>query len=130
MTPTFHAACVSVENTDSYLQVGFADREFETAEYLMLQRAQKVDEQDKRLGLAGVYVERNDQAISMYGGIERFELLPGRVRVLFDEQGLKVMCGLRETEVTFDRSGEALVELRAALRRCFEGLDCYSENVA
>jgi hypothetical protein len=130
MTPTFHASCLSIENTDACLRVGFADREFDTADYLMLQRAHEFDEQDKRLGTANVYVERNDQANSMYGGIKRFELLPGRIRVLFDEHGSKVMCGLQEMEVTFDAGAERLPALRAALLRCFEGLDGYSENVA
>jgi hypothetical protein len=130
MTPIFHASCLSIENTDVCLQVGFADREFDTEDYLMLQRAHKFDEQDERLGTADIYVERNDQANSMYGGVKRFELLPGRVRVLFDEYGSKVMCGLQEMEVTFDASAEKLPALRAALLRCFEGLAVYSENVA
>src|SRR6185503_2057175 len=101
MSPTFHATCVSIEDTEVGLQVGFADHEFDTTEYLTLQRGHGFDEQDRRLGLANVYVERNTQGNSMYGGIERCELLPGRIRLLFDEKGAKVMHGLQEMEITF-----------------------------
>jgi hypothetical protein len=128
MTPSFHATCLSIEDTEVCLQVGLADREFDSREYLMLQVAHEFSEQDRRMGTAGVYVERNDQAHGMYGGIRRFELLPGRVRVLFDEQGSKVMHGLLEMEVTFDAGAEQLPALRAALRRCFEGNGHYSES--
>jgi hypothetical protein len=128
MSPTFHATCVSIEDTEVCLQVGFADREFDTTEYLTLQRGH--DEQDKRLGLAKVYIERNDQGNSMYGGVEHCELLPGRIRLRFDENGAKVMHGLREMEITFVASSEKLSALSAALRRCFEGFSHFSGNVA
>ncbi len=65
----------------------------------------------------------------MYGGIEHCELWPGKFRVRFDEHGIKVMHGLREMEITFLASSEKLSALKAALRRCFEGLGSYCENV-
>ena len=68
--------------------------------------------------MANVYVERNAQGNSMYGGIVRCELLPGRFRLLFDENGAKVMHGLREMEITFVASSGKLSALSAALRRC------------
>jgi hypothetical protein len=130
MSPTFHATCVSIEDSEVCLQVGFADREVDTAEYLMLQRGRAFDEQDRRLGLANVYVERNAQSHSMYGGISRCELLPGRFRLLFDEKGAKVMHGLQEMEITFVASSEKHSALSAALRRCFDGLAHFSGNAA
>jgi len=96
----------------------------------MLQRAHSFDDQDRCLGMANVYVERDDQRNSMYGGIAHCELLSGRFRVLFDEQGAKAMHGVEEMEITFVASSERLLALRLALRRCFEGFSHYSENVA
>jgi hypothetical protein len=130
MDRTFHATCVSIENTEFCLQVGFADREFDTTQYLMLQRAHAFDEQNRRLGSANVYVERDAQSNSMYGGVAYCEMLPGRFRLLLDEDGATVMQGLREMEITFVASSEKLSALSAALRRCFEGLSYFSENVA
>ena len=40
----FHAKCVAVEDMEDYWLVGFADDEFDTHQYLMLQRAYEVDE--------------------------------------------------------------------------------------
>ena len=130
MAPTFHATCVSIEDTEVCLQVGFADREFDTTQYLTLQRAHAFDEQDRRLGLANVYVERDAQGNSMYGGIAHCELLPGSFRLLFDEKGVRVMHGLQEMEITFVASPEKLAALSAALCRCFEGFGHFSENMA
>jgi immunity protein 10 of polymorphic toxin system len=128
MTPNFHAGHVSIDDMGEYLLVGLADNEVETRDYLMLQRAYAFDEQDRELGMADVYIERNDQGCSGYGGIERFELLPDKVRVRFDDHGTLSMAGIREMEVTFEKS--RFEELRAALRQCFEGFQYYSENVA
>ena len=130
MSPSFHANCVTIEDTAVCLQVGFADREFDTTEYLTLQRGHVFDDQDTRLGLANVYIERNDQSNCMYGGIEHCELLPGRIRLRFDENGSKVMNGLREMDITFVASADKLLALSAALRRCFEGFSRFSGNVA
>ncbi|HEX6396047.1 MAG TPA: Imm10 family immunity protein [Steroidobacteraceae bacterium] len=130
MTPGFHATCITIEDTGVSLQVGFADREFETTDYLLFQRGHAFDERDKRLGLANVYVERNDQRDGMYGGIARCELLPGKIRVLFDDKGSKVMHGLTEMEITFTASAEKISALSNALRRCFDGFIDYSEDVA
>jgi hypothetical protein len=130
MSPSFHATCVSIEDTGVCLQVAFADREFDTTEYLTLQRGHEFDEQDRRLGLANVYIERNAQGNSMYGGIARCELLPGRLRLSLDEKGAKVMHGLQEMDITFVASSEKLSALNEALRRCFEGLSHFSGNVA
>ena len=130
MSPTFHATCISIEDTEVCLQVGFADREVDTTKYLMLQRGHAFDEQDRRLGLANVYVERDTQGNCMYGGIAHYELLPGRFRLLLDEKGTKVMHGLREMEITFVASSEKLSALNTALRRCFEGLSHSSGNMS
>jgi len=59
MNPNFHAGHVNVEDMGDYLLVGFADRQFATEDYLTLQRAHEFDEQDRRTGMADVYVERN-----------------------------------------------------------------------
>jgi hypothetical protein len=128
MTPAFHASCISIDDTADCLQIGFADREHNTQDYLLLQRAHEIDEQDKRLGFDGVYIERNDQSFSMYGGIARFELLEDRVRILLDEKGARIMGGLREMEITLAADIERRATLRAALRRCFEGRACYAES--
>jgi len=128
MTPSFHASSVSIEDKDEYLLIGLVDDEFAAGDYLMLQRAYEFDEQDRRLGMDNVYIERNDQGYSSYGGIERFELFPSRVQVRFDSRGAQLMAGVREMEISFEK--DRYEDLRKALEKCFKGFSCYSVAAA
>ena len=128
MTPTFHAGFVSIEDHGDFLLVGLVDDELAVGDYLMLQRAYEFDEQDLRIGHDKVYIERNDQGYSCYGGIERFEVAPSTVRIRFDDHGTQVMSGVRDMEVTFDEA--RFQDLRIALQQCFKGFSCYSESAA
>ena len=76
MPTTFDAHHIAISHEDTFLLVGFADQEFDTQVYLMLQRAYEFDEQDHALGMDTVYIERDDQSQSTYGGIERVTLTP------------------------------------------------------
>ncbi len=111
---------------DDYILVGFADQQFALQDYLTLQRAHKFTEQDHRTGMAEVYIERNDQARSGYGGIEFFELLPDRVRIRFNDRGSQMMNGITQMEITFALNSTQLEALRAGLRACFTGFSYYS----
>jgi hypothetical protein len=128
MTPSFHAGFVSIEDSGDYLLIGLVDDEFAVGDYLMLQRAYEFDEQDLRLGMNNVYIERNDQRCSSYGGIESFELFPSKLRVRFDTRGTHLMAGVREMEVSFQEG--RYEDLRSALARCFNGFSCYSVAAA
>jgi hypothetical protein len=128
MNPNFHADFVSIEDRGGFLLVGLVDNEQQVGDYLMLQRAYEFDEQDRRLGMDDVYIERNGQECSGYGGIERFELLPDKVRVRFDKDGAKAMAGIREMEISFLKA--EFEPLRSALQKCFEGFSCFAELAA
>src|SRR5262245_54478884 len=130
MRPTFHAAHVAVEDTEDHVLVGFADREFNTTCYLTFQRAYRFDEQDHRTGMAEVYVERDDQRWSGYGGMERCELLPDGLRLTLDERGAAAMAGIRMMEVSFEITPHQMAVLRAGLRRCFAGFNYYVDGAA
>ena len=130
MRPTFHAAHVTVENMEDHILVGFADREFNTNCYLMFQRAYEFHEQDDHTGMAEVYVERDDQRWSGYGGMERCELLADRIRLTLDDRGAAAMEGIRLMEVSFDLTSHQLDVLRDGLRQCFSGFHYYVDGAA
>jgi hypothetical protein len=121
----FRAAHVTVCDEGEYFLVGFADDQFDTHEYFMLQLAHEFDEQDIRLGMDDVYIVRNDQIRSAYGGIIRFELMRDRVRVSLDERTAKKLRGGKEMEVQFDLDAEKFRELRSGLAKLFEGRSCF-----
>ncbi len=128
MTPDFHAGHVSIEDKGDQLVIGLVDDKSLVDDYLILQRAYAFDEQDRRLGMDNIHIERNDQGCSIYGGIESFELLPDKIRVRFDERGSEVMAGIQVMEVSFE--ADHFEALQLALQRCFKGFPCYSEIAA
>jgi hypothetical protein len=122
-TVTFHANCVAVDHMEDFWLVGFADEKFDTRQYLMLQRSFEDDEQDIRLGQNTYHVERNDQAWSCYGGIERFELHRDRVSVTFTERGAARLAA-PAMEICFQIDDRQFSELRKRLGFIFEGTEC------
>lgn len=124
MTASFHANCVTVEDRDDFWLVGFADDEFKTRDYLLLQRGVEDDEQDLVFGMNTYHVERNDQKWSGYGGIESFELHRDRVKICFSKAGGNRMGSVTEMEITFQTDGDEYARLKDRLGRIFGGTDC------
>ena len=125
MNQSFKATCIHAEDMGDYLLVGLADHPFD---YLTFQRAHEFDEQDVRLGMDDVHVERNGQGCSGYGGMLNVVLYPDRLHIDFDDSGIAVMNGLASTEVTFDFPRERFEALRSALRLCFSGCEYFRDD--
>ncbi|WP_295470814.1 Imm10 family immunity protein [uncultured Pseudomonas sp.] len=83
MNIRFTARCHECFVEDEVLIVGFADSKSDPGDYLILQRAEAFDEQDRRLGMATYYVETAQPGLAGYGGVERVELAAGRLRLVF-----------------------------------------------
>ena len=124
MGVAFHANCVAVEDMEDLWLVGFADDEFETREYLTLQRSFEDDEQDVALGMNTYHVERNDQRWSGYGGIKKLELKRDRVRIEFTSEGARELGNVAEMEVTFKIGEHELCKLMDRLEKIFAGTSC------
>ena len=65
-TAAFTAKMAYASKEEGYYMVGFADDEYETKEYILLQKAFEFDEQDIALGMDGEYVEINGQENAGY----------------------------------------------------------------
>ena len=115
----FNSQIVTWQLEEDFWLLGFADHEFETKEYLMLQRAFEFDENDVELGLNSYYFEINDQGCSSYGGIERFDVWSDRVRIAFEPQkaldlGIEPML-----EIHFKLESEQWKEFKTFLENIF-----------
>jgi len=64
------ANIVSFNEEDDVVVLAFSAENGQSSQYLMLQYPLHTDEQDKRLGLDGVYIERDDQAFGCHHGVE------------------------------------------------------------
>lgn len=78
---SFNARCVTVQNDNGVVMVGFADDEFETTEYLLFQRTLEPDAQDCELGQDKIHVQLDSPDQSGYGGVERIQLVGSTVTV-------------------------------------------------
>jgi hypothetical protein len=127
----FTANTVVVDDSDDeFILVGFADEQDGAyREALHFQRSHEFDEQDVALGMDSVYAERNDQSQSGYGGVQRVELHPNRVRVLIGDE-LAERMGTAEFDITFTLPFAEFEPLREALRAVFEGFGCLVEYTA
>jgi hypothetical protein len=124
----FKANTVVVDDSDdAFVLVAFADEEGgRHHEALHFQRSREFDEQDARLGMDGVYAERNDQSQSGYGGLERVELHPGRVRVVVGKKLAEKMAA-GEFEIGIALPPKEFERLREGLRAVFAGFDTLVE---
>jgi immunity protein 10 of polymorphic toxin system len=77
---------------ESYLWVtlGFSS-ELEKHDVLHIVCAMSVDDQDRRGGMADLYLERFDQAYSCYGGAEAVRVGNASLEVQLNSKGLKAL---------------------------------------
>jgi len=67
--------------------LAFCADENHSDEYVMLQYPLQTDEQDRRLRLDGLYIERNDQAFGCYHGVESIRRIGDRIEIDLNTDG-------------------------------------------
>jgi hypothetical protein len=87
----FIAGFAFADDDGETMTSGLADKQFETSRHLTFQKAHKTSEQDKCLGLDGVYLEVNDQLHSCYGGVENIHLFENRLDISLTEKAATAM---------------------------------------
>lgn len=124
----FTANTVMVDDSnENFILVGFADKQDgHYQNVLQFQRSYEFDEQDVALGMNSVYIERNDQSQSGYGGVERVELHADRLRVVIGGLVAQRM-GDSEFEIKLSLAPEEFERLRRALRVVFQGFNSLIE---
>lgn len=87
MNEEFVANKVSFEEDDTMVVFAFCADEGQSNEYLMLQYSLQTDEQDRHLGLDGLYIERNDEAFGCYRGVESIRRVGDRIEIDLNTEG-------------------------------------------
>lgn len=127
-TFSFTATCIPTQDPEGFCHlVGFADKEHDTAHYLMLQRAFKEDEdeQDEALGMDTYHAEWCGQQNACYGGIARFVLKRDGAQITFKPEAVQDMDGLEHLSIAFDLSDDEYGVLKNALTEIFAGESCF-----
>lgn len=81
------AGAASVEEDEDTFVLAFADDAENPSTYLMLQYPLDVDEQDVRLGLDGLYIERDDQSLGCYRGVSAIRRTGERIEIALTDSG-------------------------------------------
>jgi hypothetical protein len=75
------AGFVYTQNDGEVAMVGFADQQYDTKAYVLLQRTLRPSGDDVRRGWDDVHVTVNDQTRSAYCGVKRISLLNKQVLI-------------------------------------------------
>ena len=81
------ANIVSFEEDDTVAVLAFCAEEGQSSQYLMLQFPLQTDEQDRRLRLDGLYIERDDQAFGCHHGVESIRRNGDRIEIDLNTEG-------------------------------------------
>jgi hypothetical protein len=81
------ATIVSFEEDETVAVLAFCAKEGQSSQYLMLQFPLQTDEQDRRLRLDGLYIERNDQAFGCLHGVESIRRNGDRIEIDLNAEG-------------------------------------------
>ncbi|HEY8023311.1 MAG TPA: Imm10 family immunity protein [Burkholderiaceae bacterium] len=125
MNIQFIATKVFAGTEENSWTVGFADHEFETKEYLFLQRASVVEQQDVDIGHDSYHVEINDQSCSCYGGIESAKLWRNRIEIAFLPKASTVLQNTKIVKIQFDVDDLTFAALSNHLALVLSGVDIF-----
>jgi hypothetical protein len=113
MPTLINAGFVYTQDDGEVVMVGFADEEYNTKEYVLLQRILNPSQEDKQHREDEVHIEVNDQRHSGYGGVRAIRLTRDSVTILLEPsiaEELRV-----ESEIQVAISGTDL-DLEALMR--------------
>ncbi len=111
----FYAKSVVTQTDDGSAMLGFADDEFNTTQYVLLQRDLEPSQQDLNLGHDKPHIEINDQRHSGYGGVVEAQLQGNRLVLKLDAQAAADMSINDIIEIAFCVSTERLKDIAEQL---------------
>ncbi len=111
---------VSVVDDEACTVVTFADHPEMPSRWVMIQRALSYDEQDRRLGMDGIYLEVEDQSRSVYRGIEAMRFEPDYIEIRLGAEAVQQLAVEGEIVLRLNAQAvdttEALEKLREFAR--------------
>lgn len=110
------ANCVTCQTQDDVAMLAFADDEFNTTQYVMLQKGLKPSQQDRTLGLDNLHIEVNSQDQSGYGSVETALLEKDRLVLNLDPKAAAAMSVDATIEISFRVPMEKLKQISDQLR--------------
>lgn len=107
----FRATCDTCSVDNDIATLGFADDEFNTTQYLLLQRKLSPDDQDRALRMDRLHIEYCEQSQSAYGSVIRAELGKQRLVLHFDRATADAVSNGEAIEIAFVANAPKPAEL-------------------
>lgn len=123
MATRLDAGFVYDSEDEDVILVGFADKEYQTQRYVLLQRSKQVSAEEEALGQGEVHISVDDQDRSAYGGIEHVVLDDSGVRIRLDRDTAAMLATEDEIVIRFEGQAADALRLRKALQLLFSGRD-------
>jgi len=111
------ASHVAVDTENGLYVIGFYEQEDGGGKYLLLQRANRFDEQDRALGMDKAHVQLSDESRSCYGGISEISVSHDGIRFSFDEKAA----------IALDLNGPLYIDVDEALLSSTGAIDLMSK---
>lgn len=119
MTTKLKAGFMYAQIENDVVVVGFADNEYNTNQYLLLQRTLCCTKQDCDLSLDKIHISYNDQTRSSYGGILNAILAEDSMELILDSETADALGTNTIIEVTFNKK-LASPEIKSIVQLLFE----------
>jgi hypothetical protein len=114
---SFPANVAVASDEGDYLQVAFSEAEDGSGSYALLQLSKMPDEEDRRLGLAGMYLEVDGQEQSGYDLIDSIAIVRNTVRINFNARALGMSKDSTPLEIACNSEQRGFAEIRELLTR-------------
>ncbi|MFC3800069.1 Imm10 family immunity protein [Cohnella sp. GCM10012308] len=101
------------------LMIGFADDEFDTHEYILLQKSLNPSQEDIEAGFGKVHITYNDESQSLYGGISKLHFTPNRTEITLNEDAAEILKSSSVIVINYLLEKEKFIEFHNDLLRMF-----------
>ncbi|ULO09502.1 hypothetical protein H1230_12415 [Paenibacillus sp. 19GGS1-52] len=80
-----------VDEEIDVLMIGFTDDEFDTKEYILLQKTLNSSEEDFEERFDKIHITYNDESQSLYGGILKFYFALNRIEITLNVEATEIL---------------------------------------
>ncbi|MFC3746073.1 Imm10 family immunity protein [Paenibacillus sp. GCM10012306] len=112
------------------LMVGFADNEFDTQEYVLLQKTLNPSEDDVVAGFDKVHITYNDELQSLYGGITKCYFTRNQIEITLNEEATEILNSKPVIVIKYDQKNLDINQFHNYLLQLFSSeQDVYSYDI-
>jgi hypothetical protein len=121
MKTTLHANFLyaQIDPELDVIMVGFADDEYDTQEYVLLQRTLNPTDEDIEAGFDKIHITYNDEGRALYGGINKLRFTRNCIEITLVKEATEILNSQPVIEITFEQDKVDINEFQNHLLQLF-----------